>query len=51
MDDGSFQIESGLKRLADLDFADDISALSHMLAGIQEIANNIETFGPSPDLG
>ena len=40
MDDASFVIEWGQKRLADLDFADDISALSHTLAGIQEITNN-----------
>ena len=45
MDDASFGIEWGQKRLADLDFADDISAISHTLAGIQEITNNIETFG------
>ena len=45
MDDPSFGIEWGQKRLADLDFADDISAISHTLAGIQEITNNIETFG------
>ncbi len=31
--------------MADLDFADDISDISHSLAGIQEITNNIETFG------
>ena len=31
--------------MADLDFADDSSAISHTLAGIQEITNNIETFG------
>ena len=35
----------GQKRLADHGFADDISAISHMLVGIQEIINNIETFG------
>ena len=35
----------GQKRLADLDFADYISAISHTLAGIQEIINNIETLG------
>ena len=45
MHDPSFGIEWGQKRLADLDFADDISAISHTLAGIQEITNNIETFG------
>ena len=45
MDDPSFGIEWGQKRLADLDFADDISAISHTLAGIQEIINNIETLG------
>ena len=45
MDDASFGIEWGQTRLADLDFADDISAISHTLAGIQEITNNIETFG------
>ena len=45
MDDTSFGIEWGQKRLADLDFADDISALSHTLARIQEITNNIGTFG------
>ena len=45
MDDASFGIEWGQKRLADLDFADDISDISHSLAGIQEITNNIETFG------
>ena len=44
MDDPSFGIEWGQKRLADLDFADDISAISHSLAGIQQITNNIETF-------
>ena len=33
------------KRLADLDFADDISAISHTLAGIQGITNDIEIFG------
>ena len=32
MDDASFGIELGQKRLADLDFADDISAISHTLA-------------------
>ena len=31
--------------LANLNFADDISAISHKLAGIQDITNNIETFG------
>ena len=36
MDDASFGIERGQKRLADLDFADDISAISHSLAGIQD---------------
>ena len=48
IDDTSFGIEWGQKRLADLDLADDISAISaigHTLAGIQEITNNIETFG------
>ena len=45
MDDASFGIECGYKRLADLDFADDISAISHTLAGIQEITNNMKTFG------
>ena len=34
MDDASFGIEWSQKRLADLDFADDISAISHTLAGI-----------------
>ena len=33
------------KCVPDMDFADDISAISHSLAGIQEITNNIETFG------
>ena len=41
MDDASFGIEWGQTRLADLDFADDISAISHPLAEIQEITNNI----------
>ena len=45
MDDASFGIEWGQKRLADLDFADDISAISHTLAGLQGITNNIQTFG------
>ena len=45
MDDAIFLIEWGQKRLADLVFADDISAISHTLAGIQEITNTIETFG------
>ena len=45
MDDASFGIEWSLKRLADPDFADDISAISHKLAGIQGITNNKETFG------
>ena len=45
MDGASFGIEWGQKRLADLDFADDISAIGHTLAGIHEITNNIETFG------
>ena len=31
--------------MADLDFADDISAVSHKLARIQEITNSIERFG------
>ena len=44
MDAASFGIEWGQKRLADLDFAGDISAISHSLAGIQEITNNIEIF-------
>ena len=44
MDVASFGIEWGQKRLVDLDFADDISAISHTLAGIQEMTNNIETF-------
>ena len=45
MDDVSFGIEWGQKSLADLDFADDISAISHSLPGIREMTNNIETFG------
>ena len=45
MDDASFGIEWGPKRLADMDFADDISALSHTLEGIQNMTNNIETCG------
>ena len=45
MDDASFGIEWGQKRLAGLDFADDISAISNTLAEIQEITNSIETFG------
>ena len=45
MHDASFGIKWGQKRLADLDFADDIFAISHSLAGIQEITNNIETCG------
>ena len=45
MDDASFGIEWGQKRLAALDFADDISAISHTLTGIQHITKNIETFG------
>ena len=32
--------------MADLDFADDISAIIHTLVGIQEITNKIETCGP-----
>ena len=44
MDNASFGIERGQKRLADLDFADYISAISHSLAGTQDITNNIETF-------
>ena len=51
MDDTSFGIEWGQKRLADLDFADDISAISHTLAEIQEITNNIENLGLRSDLG
>ena len=35
MDDASFGIEWGQKRLTDMDFADDISALSLTLAEIQ----------------
>ena len=31
--------------LADMNFADDSSAISHTLAGIQEITNNIDIFG------
>ena len=31
--------------MVDLDIADDISAISYTLAGIQGITNNIETFG------
>ena len=50
MDDASFGIEWGQKRLADLDFADDISTISHSLAGIQEMTNNIDTFGPNTGL-
>ena len=53
MDDASFGIEWGQKRLADLDFADNISAISHTLAGIQEnyfITNNMETFGVGSDI-
>ena len=42
MDGASFGIEWGQKRLADLDFAEYISAISHTLAGIHEILNNIE---------
>ena len=45
MDDASFGIEWGQNRLANLDFADDISAISHTVAGILEITNNIETLG------
>ena len=45
MDDVSFGTKWGQKRLADMDFADDISAISHSMAGIQEITNNIDTFG------
>ena len=45
MGDASFVIEWGQKMLANLKFADDISAISHKLVGIQEITNNIETFG------
>ena len=41
MDDASFGIEWGQKRLADLEFADDISVISYTLAGIKEITNNI----------
>ena len=40
MDDDSFGIEWGQKRLADLDFADAISVISYTLAGIKEITNN-----------
>ena len=35
MDVASFGIEWGQKKWADLDFTDDISAVSHKLAGIQ----------------
>ena len=45
MDDASFGIERSQKRLADLDIADEISAISHTLAGIQGITKNIEIFG------
>ena len=45
MDDANFGIEWCQMRLADMDFAYDISAISHTLAGIQEITNTIETFG------
>ena len=45
MDDASFRIVWREKRLADVDFVDDISATSHTLAGIQGITNNIETCG------
>ena len=38
------------KRLAVLDFADDISAVSHTLARIQEITNSIERFGANVGL-
>ena len=45
MGDASFGIEYGQKRVADLGFGDDIFAISHTLAGIQEITNNIEISG------
>ena len=50
LDDASFGIEWGQKRLADLDFADDISSISHTLAGIQEMTNNIDTVGAKIEL-
>ena len=37
-----FGIEWGQKRLAALEFADDRSALSHTLAALQAITNNID---------
>ena len=40
MDVASFGIEWGQKRLTDLDFTDDISALSHELAGIGPTRHN-----------
>ena len=45
MDDASFVIEWGQKRLVDLDFAGDIYVISHTLVGIQEIPINKDTFG------
>ena len=39
MDDVSFGVEWGQKRLADLEFADYISALNHTLSAIQAITN------------
>ena len=45
MDDARFGSEWGERSLADVDFADDISFISHTLEGIQETTNNIETFG------
>ena len=45
MDDASFGIEWDQKWMADMDFADGISAFSHTLSGIQDIANHMETFG------
>ena len=51
MDEASFGIEWGQKRLPDLDFADDISAISHTLAGIQEIKKNRDILGLRSDSG
>ena len=45
MDNSSFGMEWDQKSLVDLDFADDISARGHTLAGLQEIANTIDTVG------
>ena len=46
VDDSSFGIGGGgvQTKLVDMEFSDDLFDLSHALAGIQAMANNIDTF-------